>query len=75
MFGHGMGPFNDAVGKPMPMTLFDATAILHSVRGKNSPMFKFILEDAISGLTTTPCPWCAGFTVRQMPHEPTKIPS
>ncbi len=75
MLGHGMGAFNDAVGKPMPMTLFDATAILNAARGKNTPMLEFVLTDAISGLTTTPCPWCAGFRVQQMPHKAAKIPS
>ena len=76
MLGHGMGPFNDYVGKPMPMTQFEAMAILEIARGrKNSSMVDFIIRDAISGLTATPCPWCATFRVQQMPHEPSKIPS
>jgi len=75
MLGHGMGPFNEYVGQPMPMTAFRASTILHqAISSAKSSMVRFLIGDALSGLTTTICPWCVPYRVVQMPHESVKIP-
>lgn len=74
MLTNGMGPFQKLVGEPLSMIFRDAKRILLERRNKTvNPMDGFVLEDAIRGLDTTPCPWCKAtgyiFEMRQLTPE------
>jgi hypothetical protein len=62
------------VGEPLPMIFIDAkTALLEYKKKDGDGMAGFIIDDAISGLDTVPCPWCEAmgyiFEIRQLTDE------
>ena len=74
MLTNGIGPLSKLVGEPLPMIFRDAREMLLKRRNKTADrMDGFILDDAIRGLDTAPCPWCKAtgysFEMRQLTDE------
>ena len=74
MLTNGIGQFQELVGKPLPMLFRDAKEMLLKRRDLTPDRTDgFILDDAILGLGTTPCPWCGAtgysFEIRQLTDE------
>ena len=73
MLTNGIGPFHELVGEPLSMIFRDAKQALLERRNKTANrMDGFILDDAIRGLDTTPCPWCeaTGYILEMRPLTP-----
>lgn len=72
-----MGSFQELVGEPLPMIFREAKSLLLEHRNRTGDrMDGFILDDAIRGLDTTPCPWCEAtgysYEMRQLTDEEAK---